>query len=315
MSSSIGWRERIANTPPIKLINRGFALLVTVLLTQTVYASIQTVRDIRKIPIKATENILAITQYETDYILTIMDNPSEIFTVRPLLEAVFQDLKERYRITSQVIQSEAKELPEGLHSTPEKVEYWIDNYNGENRISPETGNEIRQFFPYLKAREVQENLKIILPQDEFDKRTDEIKTKYTHFISEPIVDIYFDIQGGLINVYAALKREHGSCAGCHGYLGNRPVLVHFKKDVMPEITEERKKGLIQLLLRALILVVIIVFYLLSYFLLRSSLMKREAQREKMEKALEASVDVLKSLRSSPRLMPFFVSSPSWGGLR
>ena len=320
MSDSGGWRDRAANIHPIKLINRIFALLVAILLVQTVFVSVQSVRDIRNISERAVDKILEATQHETDDILAIMKNPTEIYTVDPLLEAAFHNLKDQEGIHAKIIQSETEGLPEGLHSTPEKVEYWIDTYKGEHRISRKIESEIRPFLPFLKAREVQEEeehgegeieLEKILPQDEYDKQLAEIKTKYKQIVTKPMVDIYFNKEGGLIDVYAAFKRNHKQCVGCHGYLGDRPALIHFSKDLQPEIAAEKHKGLMLLLRRAQGLVIVIAFYVLSYFLLRAGLSKREEQRENMEKALEASVDVLKSLRSSPRPMPFFVSSPSY----
>ena len=320
MSASSGWRDRIAKIHPIKLINRSFAILVAILLVQTVLVSMDNVRDIRNISKMAEESLLSVIKKEADGILEIMENPSEIYTVDPLLEAAFHRLDENEGIHAQIIQSETKGLPEGLHSTPEKVEYWIDTYKGEHKISKKIETEIRPFLPFLKAREESEEgeheeeeggLEIVLPQDEYDKQLAEIKSKYKQIVSKPIVDIYFNKEGQLINVFAALKRDHKKCIGCHGYLGDRPALIHFSKDIQQEISTEKHKGLMHLMHRAQSLVIVIVFYILSYFLLRISLTKREEQREKMEKALEASVDVLKSLRSEPRLMPFFVSSPSY----
>ncbi|MFQ5431114.1 MAG: PP2C family protein-serine/threonine phosphatase, partial [Nitrospinota bacterium] len=316
-----GWLDNIAKIHPIKLINRGFVIIVAILLLQTILVSIKNVREIRDISENAVSDLLTITRKETANILKIMENPSEIYTVDPLLKASFHNLKDSARITSHIVQAEVKGLPEGFHTTPEKVEYWIDNYKGEYRITREKEEKIRQFLPFLKAREENEEeehdeeegveLETVIPQDEYDIWFEEIKTNYKQIVSKPIVDIYFNKKGELINVYAALKRDDKKCVGCHGYLGNRPVLIHFSKDLQPEIAAEKQKGITHLLQQAQSLAIVVLFYLISYFLLRASLTKREEQREKMENALAASVDVLKSLRSSPRLMPFFVTSPSY----
>ena len=333
MSSSGEWRDRISKIHPIKIINRIFALLIMILLVQTVLVSVDSVRDIRKISEKAVSDLLAITRHQTDDILKIMEKPSEIYTVDPLLEAAFHDLEVHDGVSAIIIEPEVKGLPEGLHSTPELVEYWIKTYKGEHKISEKIEREIRPFLPFLKAREAEEEeehhgegeeeehhgegeeeereLEMDLPEEQFDELLDKIKTEYEQIVSKPIVDIYFNKDGSFIDVYAAFKRDHKKCIGCHGYMGKRPVLVHFSKDLHQEIATEKQKGMKHLLHRAQGLLVVIVFYILSHFLLKTSLAAREEQREKMETALEASVDVLKSLRSEPRLMPFFVSSPSY----
>jgi len=42
---------------------------------------------------------------------------------------------ERARRRAKMIQPEALNLPEELNTSPEKVEYWIDTYQGEHKIS------------------------------------------------------------------------------------------------------------------------------------------------------------------------------------
>lgn len=315
-------QDRISEAPPLMLINWAFAALVAVLLYQGVTTYTEEKRKLKEIPAITLENMLAISQQKTDDIVEIMLNPKEIYTVDPLLEAMFHDMKYRDNIVAQMIQPDIKNLPEELHSTPEKVEYWIDTYKGENRISAEMADEIRPFLPYLKAREEEErhhdegeeeefSMERELPPDEFKARLDDIKTNYKQFKSQPIVDTYFKQDKNVINVYAILKRNYRKCVGCHGYAGDLPTLIHFSKDITPELAAANKMSRRHVTSKGQDFLAMVILYLLSFVLLRGSVKKREAQSRKMENALEASVDVLKSLRSPPRMIPFFVTSPAY----
>lgn len=315
-------RDKAAGVPPLLLINWAFAALVAILLYQGFGTYNEEVRKLEEIPAKTLENMLAISQQKTDDILKIMLNPKEIYTVDPLLEAMFRDMRDRDNIASEIILPEIKNLPEELHSTPEKVEYWIDTYEGENRISENIANEIRPFLPYLKAREEGGEdhkeggeevfeMEIELPLDEFKARLDDIRTNYKQFKSQPIVDTYFKEEKGVIHVYAMLKRDNEKCVGCHGYMGDLPEMIHFSKNIAPEMAAAKELSKAHLTDKVQDLLAVVVIYLLSFVLLRGSVKKREEQSKKMENALEASVDVLKSLRSPPRMIPFFVTSPAY----
>ena len=247
-------QDKIAAVPPLLLINWAFAALVAILLYQGFDTYSEERRKLEQIPVKTLENMLAISQHKSDDIVKIMLNPSEIYTVDPLLEAIFKDMKIRDNIIAHFMQAEIKTLPEGLHSTPEKVEYWIKTYKGENRISEKIADEIKPFLPYLKAREEEEEhheegeegeeeefeLERELEPGEFKALLENIKTNYKQFKSQPIVDTYFKEENGVINVYAMLKRDHKKCVGCHGYMGDLPVLVHFSKDIAPEMAVANK---------------------------------------------------------------------------
>lgn len=317
-------RDKAAGMPPLMLINWAFAALVVILLYQGFATYSEERAILKEIPAKTLENMLAISQNKSDDIVKIMLNPKEIYTVDPLLEAIFKDMKERDNIVAHFMQAEIKTLPEELRSTPEKVEYWIDTYKGENRISEKIAAEIRPFLPYLKAREEEEGgehhgegeekefeLEKELETGEFKALLENIKTNYKQFKSQPIVDTYFKEENGVINVYAMLKRNHKKCVGCHGYMGDLPVLIHFSKDIAPEMAVANKMSRKHVTSKGEDFLAVVVLYLLSFVLLRGSVKKREAQSKKMENALEASVDVLKSLRSPPRMIPFFVTSPAY----
>ena len=324
MSSRGKLRDKIAEIPPLKLINWAFAALVAILLYQGIGTYSEERRKLEQIPAQTLENMLAISQQKTDNIVEIMQNPSEIYTVDPLLEAMFRDMKVRDNITAEIIGADIKTLPEELHSTPEKVEYWIKTYKGENRLSAKMVDEIRPFLPFLKAREEEEEeedhgeggeeeieLERELPVDEFKAKLNDIKTNFKQFKSQPIVDTYFMKDKGVIHVYAVLKRNNKKCVGCHGYMGDLPELVHFEKDMTPEIAAGKELSRAHLTEKGQDLLAVVILYLLSFVLLRGSVKKREEQSNKMENALAASVDVLKSLRAPPRMIPFFVTSPAY----
>ncbi len=132
------WFKAVVFSRPLRLISIVFFALSLIIAVYGVVEYLSHKREMDEISENVQKKIVLVIKRTVMNIQEIMENVNEIYTIDPLLMAQFNELSLRDGIESQILLPPPTEnLPDYLHTTPEKVKYWLEERGGKDSLSKE----------------------------------------------------------------------------------------------------------------------------------------------------------------------------------